>query len=99
MEWAIRHSVLASRSSTTSDGGEQVGKLFLDLLSQLGPGAGDHREIREPPNSCTHTPGPPERPARSTAAQIMPAFITHLLKEKSDGGRIGEAMPRMGSSR
>ena len=22
----------------------------------------------------------------------MPAFITHLLNEKSDGGRIGEAM-------
>jgi len=29
----------------------------------------------------------------------MPAFITHLLKEKSDGGRIGDAIERIGSLR
>ena len=29
----------------------------------------------------------------------MPAFITHLLNEKSDGGRIGEAIERIGSWR
>jgi hypothetical protein len=29
----------------------------------------------------------------------MPAFITHLLKEKSDGGRIGEAIEMIGSLR
>ena len=55
--------------------------------------------MRAPPNSCTHTPATPDSPARSTSSQIMPAFITHLLKEKSDGGRIGEAMPRIGSLR
>src|SRR5215813_732808 len=53
--------------------------------------------MRAPPNSCTQTSVTPERPARSTSSQIMPAFITHLLKEKSDGGRIGEAMPRIAS--
>ena len=55
--------------------------------------------MRAPPNSCTHTPVTPERPARSTSSQIMPAFITHLENEKSDGGRIGEAIARIGSLR
>ena len=55
--------------------------------------------MRAPPNSWHHTPATPDRPARSTSSQIMPAFITHLLNEKSDGGRIGEAIERIGSLR
>src|SRR5215831_4811270 len=55
--------------------------------------------MRAPPNSCTHTPLTPERPARSTSSQIMPAFMTHFEKEKSEGGRIGEAIERIGSLR
>ena len=43
--------------------------------------------------------GTPESPARSTSSQIIPAFITHLENEKSEGGRIGEAIPRIGSDR
>ena len=55
--------------------------------------------MRAQPASCTHTPFTPESPARSTSSQIMPAFITHLEYEKSDGGTIGQARPRIGSLR
>jgi hypothetical protein len=41
----------------------------------------------------------PESPARSTSSQIIPAFITHFEYEKSEGGTIGQARPRIGSSR
>src|SRR5258705_10892010 len=44
----VRYAPVASRCSSTSDGGEEVGKLFLDLLSQLGAGAGDHRKVGKP---------------------------------------------------
>ena len=55
--------------------------------------------MRAPPNSWHHTPRTPDSPARSTSSQIMPAFMTHFENEKSDGGRIGEAMPSTGSLR
>src|SRR2546423_15420934 len=55
--------------------------------------------MRAQPASCTQTPLTPPRPARSTSSQIMPAFITHLEYEKSDGGTIGQARPRIGSWR
>jgi hypothetical protein len=55
--------------------------------------------MRAQPGSCTHTPRTPARPARSTSSQIMPAFITHFEYEKSEGGTIGQASPRIGSLR
>src|SRR6185436_19636884 len=55
--------------------------------------------MRAQPASCTQTPFTPPRPARSTSSQIMPAFITHLEYEKSDGGTMGQASPRIGSLR
>src|SRR2546422_861338 len=51
--------------------------------------------MRAQPGSCTHTPRTPERPARSISSQIMPAFMTHLEYEKSEGGSIGQARPRI----
>jgi len=57
------------------------------------------RNIRAQPGSCTQTPCTPGSPARSTSSQIMPAFITHFEYEKSEGGTIGHARPRIGSSR
>src|SRR5260370_21613426 len=45
----VRYAPVASRCSSTSDGGEAVAKLLLDLLSQLWAGAADHRQVGRPP--------------------------------------------------
>ena len=70
-------------------GGEQAGLAGMARISLLD---GDYVEHARATEFMHHTPVTPDRPARSTSSQIMPAFITHLLNEKSDGGCIGDAI-------
>ena len=55
--------------------------------------------MRIAPASWHHTPFTPDSPALSISSQIMPDCTMHLANETSVGGRIGDAMVRIGSLR